>query len=147
MELKDIVSIGGKPGLQKIISRRNSGFIVEALDGSGKKFPASFNHKVSILEDISIYTYDDDTPLGLVFKSLDEKVKDGLELVTKKNSGDEIRDFFREVLPNFDEEQVYVSDIVKVANWYKILDGKIDFASYEVSEEGEDSTEEATNEE
>ena len=149
MELKDIVSISGKPGLQQIISRRSTGFIVEMMDGSGKKFPTSFNHKVSVLEDISIYTYEDDVPLGEVFKSLDEKVKGGLELVSKKDNGDDIRDFFRQVLPEFDEDQVYVSDIIKVANWYRILDGKVDFASYEKAEakEGEndaDASEEAS---
>lgn len=146
MELKDIVSISGKPGLQKIISRRSSGFIVEMMDGSGKKFPTSFNHKVSILDDISIYTYEDDVPLGLVFKSLDEKVKGGLELISKKNSGEEIRSFFREVLPEFDEDQVYVSDIIKVANWYKMLEGQVDFASY-TGRDSESDSEEASKEE
>jgi hypothetical protein len=141
MELKDIVSISGKPGLQKVISRRSSGFIVETMDGTGKKFPTSFSHKVSILEDISIYTYEDDVPLGMVFKSLDEKVKEGLNLITKKNSGEEIRDFFRQVLPEFDEDQVYVSDIIKVANWYKMLEDDIDFAAYEVKEAEEESVE------
>jgi len=146
MELKDIVAISGKPGLQQIISRRSSGFIVETLDGTKKKFPTSFTQKVSILEDISIYTYEDDEPLGLVFKSLDEKVKGGLELITKKNSGEEIRAFFREVLPEFDEDQVYVSDIIKVCSWYKILDGQVDFANYEVSS-GDENKDESENEE
>jgi hypothetical protein len=138
MELKDIVSISGKPGLQKIISKRSNGFIVETMDGTGKKFPTSFNHKVSILEDISIYTYEDDVPLGLVFKNLSIQVKAGLELISKKNSGTEIRDFFRQVLEDFDEEQVYVSDIIKVANWFTMLKDEIDFEAYEEKKEEDD---------
>lgn len=134
MELKDVVSIGGKPGLHQIVGKRANGLIVESIDDRKKRTPTSLTQKVSILDDISIYTYDEDVRLKDVFKSLDTLVKGGLELVQKKDGGDAIRDFFRKVLPKFDEEQVYTSDILKVCNWYSILKDHVDFQK--VDEEG-----------
>lgn len=120
IKFKDIVSIGGKPGLQKIIGQRPNGLIVESLE-DGKRFPTSISQKVSILSEISMYVYDGDVSLRDVMSSLHEKVQNGLELVYKSNSGDEIRTFFREILPEFDENQVYTSDILKLVNWYQLL--------------------------
>lgn len=126
--LSEIVSVSGKPGLQKVIGRRTTGLIVENLDEQGKRFATNLNHKVSFLSDISMYTYDGDENLANVLKSLHEKVeKDGLSLVDKKNSSDEINAFFRQVLENFDEDQVYKSDILKLVSWYGILKDKVDF--------------------
>ena len=99
MELKDVVSIGGKPGLHQVVGRRTNGLIVESIDERKKRTPTSLTQKVSILEDISIYTYESDVKLRDVFKSLDTLVPGGLELVQKKDGGDAIRDFFRKVLP------------------------------------------------
>jgi hypothetical protein len=141
MELRDVVAIGGKPGLHKIVGRRNNGLIVESIDDRKKRIPTSLTQKVSILDDISMYTYDEDVRLSEVLKNLDTQVKGGLEVPVKKDGGDAIRDFFRKVLPNFDEDQVYVSDILKLCSWYKILDGYIDFQA-EPSEEGESTSEE-----
>jgi len=141
MDLTEVVSIAGKPGLQKIVGRRPSGLIVESLDDRKKRFPSSITEKISILSDISIYTYDGDIPLSEVLKSLHEKVQAGLKLVNKKNSGDEIRSFFREVLPEFDEVQVYTSDIVKLVNWYSILVEFTDFEELLKSEEPDTSEE------
>lgn len=145
LSLRDIVSIGGKPGLHKIVGQRPTGLIVETLDGSGKRFPSSLTQKVSILADISMYTYDEDVPLRDVLLSLHEKAKDGLELVSKSNSGDEVREFFRKVLPDFDEDQVYTSDILKLVSWYRILNDNTDIESV-LSEEQEDSKEETSAE-
>ncbi len=137
MELRDVVAIGGKPGLHKIVGRRNNGLIVESIDDRKKRIPTSLTQKVSILDDISMYTYDDDVRLSEVFKNLDAQVKGGLEIPVKKDGGDAIRDFFRKVLPSFDEDQVYVSDILKLCSWYKILDGHIDFQAEPKEDEGE----------
>ncbi len=138
MELKDVVSIGGKPGLHQVVGRRTNGLIVESIDDRKKRTPTSLTQKVSVLEDISIYTYDGDVRLREVLKSLDTLVKDGLTLVEKKEGGDAIRDFFRKVLPEFDEDQVYTSDILKVCNWYTVLKDHIDFQK---EAEEEESTE------
>ena len=112
--------------------------IVESIDDRKKRTPTSLTQKVSVLEDISIYTYDGDVRLREVLKSLDTLVKDGLTLVEKKEGGDAIRDFFRKVLPEFDEDQVYTSDILKVCNWYTVLKDHIDFQK---EAEEEESTE------
>ena len=84
MELKDVVSIGGKPGLHQVVGRRTNGLIVESIDERKKRTPTSLTQKVSILEDISIYTYESDVKLRDVFKSLDTLVTGGLELVKRK---------------------------------------------------------------
>ncbi|MFT5725060.1 MAG: hypothetical protein ACI9JN_002183 [Bacteroidia bacterium] len=138
MELKDVVSIGGKPGLHQVVGRRTNGLIVESIDDRKKRTPTSLTQKVSILEDISIYTYEDDVKLREVLRSLDKLAKEGLELATKKDSGDAIREFFRKVLPDFDEDQVYTSDILKVCNWYTVLKEHMDFQKEDDPEEGSD---------
>lgn len=126
--LSEIVSVSGKPGLQKVIGRRTTGLIVENLDKQAKRFATNLNHKVSFLSDISMYTYEGDENLATVLKSLHDRVEnDGLELVNKKNSGEEISDFFRNVLENYDEDQVYKSDILKLVSWYGILKDLVDF--------------------
>lgn len=138
MELKDVVSIGGKPGLHQVVGRRTNGLIVESIDDRKKRTPTSLTQKVSILEDISIYTYEGDARLRDVLKSLDTCVGDGLSLVNKKDGGDAIREFFRKVLPDFDEDQVYTSDILKLCNWYTVLKDHIDFQKEEEAEESSD---------
>lgn len=125
--LSDIVSVSGKPGLYKIVGKRTNGLIVESLDAEKKRFPTNLSHKVSFLSDISMYTYEGDEKLDTVLKLLHDQVYGGLALVGKKSSGDEIRSFFRKVMENFDEGQVYNSDILKLVSWYAILKDFVDF--------------------
>ena len=139
LSLSEIVSVSGKPGLHKMVGKRPNGLIVETLDNSKKRFPTNLSQKVSFLSDISMYTYEGDEKLEVVLKNLHEQVEGGLELVSKKNSGSEIQDFFRKVLPNFDEDQVYNSDIVKLASWYLLLKDHVDFNN--LTEEEEDTKE------
>jgi hypothetical protein len=127
MNFKEIVSVSGKPGLGLVVGKRPSGFIIETIDDAKKRYPTSMTSKVSFLADISMYTYGDDIKLSDVLKTLDEKVKNGLELISKKDSPDVIANFFKEIVPEYDEERVYQSDIIKLVSWYKILDDKIDF--------------------
>lgn len=136
--LSEIVSVSGKPGLHKVVGKRSNGLIVESLDGSGKRFPTSLTQKVSFLSDISMYTYEGDEKLEDILKSLHEKVDSGLELITKKNNGEEIQAFFRKVLSNFDEDQVYNSDILKLVAWYGILKDQVDFNQLNAPEDSED---------
>ncbi len=125
--LSEIVSVAGKPGLQKLVGNRSNGLIVESLDESGKRFPTSITQKVSFLSDISMYTYDGDEKLAVILQKLNTAVEGGLELISKKSSGSEVQSFFRKVVENFDEDQVYNSDILKLVSWYTILKGKVDF--------------------
>lgn len=136
--LTEIVSVSGKPGLQKVVGKRSNGLIVESLDGTNKRFPTSLTQKVSFLSDISMYTYEGDEKLENILKTLHDQVSAGLALVTKKSSGEEVKEFFRKVLPNFDEDQVYNSDILKLVSWYTILKDQLDFNALTPSEEEEE---------
>lgn len=144
-ELKDIVSISGKSGLYQIIGKRSNGLIVESLDESKRRFPTSLTQKISILEDISIYTYDSDVKLSEVFKLLHAKVKEGLSLVDKNTPNEAVKTFFRNILSDFDEERVYVSDMLKVAQWYTLLKDQMSFEEtpVEVAEVKEDKPKKA----
>lgn len=136
VHLTEIVSVSGKPGLYKMIGKRPNGLIVESLSDAKKRFPTNLTQKVSFLSDISMYTYEGDVKLADVLSALDKKVNEGLSLITKKNSSDEIKGFFRQVLENFDEDQVYNSDIVKLCSWYQLLKTHVDFSDLLPSEEG-----------
>lgn len=119
MELKDILSISGKPGLYKLITTSKTNIIVESLI-DGKRAAVSGNNKISTLEDISIFTYEDDVPLGDVLASI-HKHTNGEQAPSKKSSSEELKDFMGEVLPKFDEDRVYVSDLKKLFSWYNLL--------------------------
>lgn len=119
MELRTVLSISGKPGLFKLIAHRKNGVVVESLiDGNRTSIPATAN--VSSLGDIAIYTYEEEVPLREVFKAMAE-VTEGKEALSHKSSKDQLEDFFGEVLPKFDQERVYASDIKKVVQWFNIL--------------------------
>lgn len=118
--LKDILAISGQPGLHKLVSNTKNGVIVENLE-TKKRIPAYATSKISALQDIAIYTENgDDKPLVEVFKSIREKSNGG-QAVTHKADNKALLSFFNEVMPEFDKERVYVSDIKKVLQWYNIL--------------------------
>ena len=141
--LSEIVSVSGKPGLHKLVGNRSNGLIVESLDEAKKRFPTSITQKVSFLSDISMYTYDGDEKLEEILKKLHSQVEGGLELISKKSSGEEIQSFFRKVLENFDEDQVYNSDILKLVAWYKVVKDLLDFDNL-TEPEGEEADAKAT---
>lgn len=141
--LSDIVSVSGKPGLHKMVGQRSNGLIVETLDDAKKRFPTTLTQKVSFLSDISMYTYEGDEKLDSVLAKLHKQVEGGLELVGKKSSAADIQTFFRKVVDNYDEDQVYNSDILKLVSWYKILNGKVDFENLS-KPEGEDEDKKET---
>lgn len=117
-----ILAIAGKPGLYKLVSRGKNSLIVEALDASHKRMPAFGSDRITSLTDIAMFTDSDDVPLMDVLeslKTLEEGKKSSVDY--KKASGDELREYFAKVLPNFDRERVHVSDIKKLIQWYNIL--------------------------
>ena len=135
--LKDILSITGKPGLYKLVNRGNNMLIVESLL-DGKRMPTYARDKIVSLGEISMYTMGEDIPLAEVLTKLGEK--EGLKVASvdpKKADNDQLRDFFGEVLPDFDRDRVYPSDIRKLIQWYNILiqAGITDFS---IDEEGEE---------
>lgn|SRR5690606_31571107 len=120
MDLTKILAISGKPGLYKVLGQtQNNGIIVESLI-DGKRFPAYAANKISSLEDISIYTTDDDVPLKEIFKTIYTK-EEGKQAISANEDITKLRAYFKEVLPNYDEERVYNSDIKKVFKWYNEL--------------------------
>ena len=141
MNLKEILSISGKPGLFKLTGQTRNGVIVESLL-DGKRFPVAASQNVSALGDIAIYTDADEVPLATIFRSIFEK-ENGGETISHKADAKELSAYFGEVLPSYDRERVYASDIKKVFNWYNLLQkhGLVDL----VEEAAE--TEEATAEE
>jgi hypothetical protein len=122
MELKDIVAITGKPGLYEIKAQSKGGIIVESLLDN-KKFPITAMHNISALNEISMFTYESEIPLRIVLKTIGEK-ENGKETISHKENGKVLTNYFREILPNFDEERVYTSNIKKVIQWYNLLASK-----------------------
>ena len=118
--LKDILAISGQPGLYKLVSNTKNGIIVENLE-TKKRMPAYATSKVSALDDIAIYTVDgEDKPLTEVFKSIREK-ENGGPTIKPKASNNELKAYFESIMPDYDDDRVYVSDMKKVFQWYNIL--------------------------
>lgn len=138
MDLTKIVSISGKPGLYVIKSQAIGRLIVESvLDG--KCTPAFARDRMSSLEEISIFSTDEDRPLKDVFKMIHEKMGDKVDFDYKKASNDELREKFAFVMPDYDEDAVYPSDMRKVFAWYQMLMDKnlLDFTEEEAKPEAE----------
>jgi hypothetical protein len=119
MNLKDILSISGYQGLYKYISQGRQGIIVESFEDK-KRTCIYTTHKVTTLEDIAIYTSDKEVPLADVFKKIFEK-ENGGEAINHKSSDEELKKYLAGILPDYDRDRVYVSDIKKVVTWYNIL--------------------------
>lgn len=119
MKLEKIISISGKPGLYKLISQLKNGFIVEDVL-TKKKASISNSSQVSLLDNIAMFTFDNEVPLFEVFENL-AKNEDYKETISHKSSEDDLRALMSKSLPNYDTERVYVSDIKKLAQWYNIL--------------------------
>ena len=140
MDLTKIVSISGKPGLYQIKSQAIGRIIVESVS-DGKCIPAFARDRMSSLEEISIFSTDDDRPLKEVFRMIHEKMGDTVDFDYKKASNEELRKKFAFVMPDYDEEAVYPSDMKKVFQWYQLLNDKglLDFT---VEPENQEETKE-----
>lgn len=119
MDISGIISIAGMSGLYKVIAQTKNGLIVESLIDK-KRVPAYATHKVSALEDVSIYSTGDDVPLKDVFQKIYDKEK-GKASVDHKLADAELKKYFKSVFAEYDEYRVYVSDIKKVISWYNLL--------------------------
>jgi Domain of unknown function (DUF5606) len=119
MNLKDILSISGEPGLFKFIAQGRNAIIVEHLETKKRKIAHS-SAKVSSLDDISIFTNNEDLSLSKVFDLIFEKEKGG-PAIDSKSDVIKLKSYFEELLPEYDKDRVYVSDIKKVILWYNIL--------------------------
>ena len=122
MNFKDIAAVAGKPGLYRIVSPTRSGVVFEALDEKKTKLVAGMSMRVSVLNDISIYTLTEEgaEPLESVMKKIDANYQ-GDTGVDASATDAELRAFLKSVLPEFDQDRVYVSDIKKLNAWYLLI--------------------------
>ncbi len=129
MKLDKILSIAGKPGLYKLLTQTRSGFVAESLL-DGKKMTVGMRSNVSVLSEIAIYTLEKELPLREVFLLIHKKENGGKTPVSHKDDKLQLEAYFFEVLPDYDEDRVYTSDIKKVVQWYNLLTehGITDFA-------------------
>ena len=121
-EFKEIATVSGKPGLYRILKPSRSGVILESMDDKKGKLVVGANHRVSVLSEISIYTLTEEgaTPLEEVMKTIEKEFGGDTGLASDADN-DEYKAFLKHILPEYDEERVYVSDIKKLINWYKII--------------------------
>ena len=141
--METILSVSGKPGLYKLVSRGKMNLIVETIDAAHRRTPVFATDKVTSLSDIATYTDADDVPLRQVHESVGKKEGSKKAAINyKKCPAQELRDYFAEVLPSYDRDRVHDSDIKKLLQWYNILveNGYTDFKAL-LSMEEEEATE------
>jgi hypothetical protein len=144
--LKGILAISGQPGLYKLVAETKSRIIVESLT-TGKRMPASASAKISTLEDIAVFTHSGDVPLKDIFRRIDTK-EDGGQALDAKSPEKDVRKYFEELVPDYDQDKVYLSDIRKVIAWYNILQEKamLDFSAIPEESQPENVEEEPKSE-
>lgn len=137
MSLQKILAISGKPGLFELKIQTRTGFVAESLI-DGKKITVGMKSNVSLLSEIAVYTYNEEVKLAEVFKAIATKENEG-PAISHKEDNSVLVTYFREVMPEFDEDRVYPSDIKKILNWYNMLQAKglltIESLTQEVKEE------------
>jgi hypothetical protein len=138
IQLKDILAISGKGGLFKFIAQARNGIVVESLEDQ-KRHVAAATARVSSLVDIAIFTIDEEVPLADIFYMISEK-SEGKETLSHKSPVEELKSQFKELVPEYDEDRVYVSDIKKVFQWYNQL---LQHELLEVIDKEEDQEEES----
>ncbi len=123
MSLNKIIAIAGKPGLYHLIKQTRGGFIAESLLDK-KRLSVNIQQNVSVLSEIAIYTLEKEVPLKDVFLSIKNKENGNKTSVGPKEGKDKLEEYFFDILPNYDEDRVYASDIKKVIQWYNLLQDK-----------------------
>lgn len=119
MSLEKILAISGKPGLYELKVQTRSGFLAESL-ADGKKLNVGLQNNVSLLSEISVYTYEGEKPLGEILKAIATK-ENNKEAISHKEDKAKLEAYFSEVVPDYDTDRVYASDIKKIINWYNTL--------------------------
>ena len=122
MKLDKILAIAGKPGLFELKLQTRSGFVAESLL-DGKKITVGMRSNVSLLSEISMYTYTEEKPLVEIMRAIAVKENEGAAISHKEDNAKLVA-YFKEILPDYDEDRVYASDIKKLLNWYNILQAK-----------------------
>jgi len=141
MSLDKILSISGKPGLFQIITQTRTGAVVESLVDK-KRITVGAHSNISILSEIAIYTLSEEIPLREVLNSIKNKYNGEQTEISHKASKIELEEFFFEILPDYDEDRVYASDIKKVIQWYNIIQKNNLLSVLEESNKNDDNSEE-----
>jgi len=147
MNLSEILAISGRPGLYKMVAQNKSGLIVESMEDD-KRFPVYSTHQISALEEISIYTYEEDVPLVEVFEKM-HNVLEGKAAMSPKSNKKDMMSFFETVLPDYNQEQVYASDVKKLIQWYNLFHkyGMLTFDDKKEEDKGTEAKAEDANDE
>lgn len=122
MTLEKILAISGKPGLYELKVQTRTGFVAESM-ADGKKITVGMKNNVSLLSEISMYTHTGEKPLAEILRAIAQKENEQPTL-SHKEDNDKLLSYFVQILPDYDQDRVYVSDIKKVLNWYNILQNK-----------------------
>ena len=142
IDLRQVAAIAGMSGLYRIVKPTRNGVIVESLSDNPTRLVAQARHRMSLLDEISIYTTDEEAtvPLAEVFDRIHQKYNGDLPL-SEKPTDSELKNFMAEVLPEYDEDRVYVSDMKKLASWYTIVSRHMEFTKAEDAAESDDKKE------
>lgn len=148
IDLKQVAAISGMNGLYRVVKPTRSGVIIESLSDKPQRLVAQARHRMSLLDEISIYTTDEEAtvPLAEVFDRINQKYGNDLPL-SEKPSNEDYKAFMESVLPEYDDERVYVSDMKKLAAWYEIVNKHIGFSEGEKEEAPAEKEEESKAEE
>ena len=135
VDLKDIASIAGMSGLYRVVSPSRNGIVVETLDEKNNRFVAQAKHRISLLSEISVYQQntEETLPLGEVFERI--RQQEGNEVkVNSKSSSAELTQFMETIVPDYDRDRVYISDIKKITGWYNIVSKHVPFTEAQEAE-------------
>ena len=120
MKLDKILAIGGKPGLFEIVAQTRTSIVAQSIIDK-KRIAVNMQHNISVLSEIAIYTLTEEVPLKEVMTTIAKKENYKPIAISPKANKDDLEAYFFDVLPNYDEDRVYASDIKKVIKWYNIL--------------------------
>lgn len=123
MNVEKILAISGKPGLYELKMQTRTGFVAESLL-DGKRITVGMRSNVSLLSEISMYTYSEEKPLVDIMRAIAVKENEGATPVTAKDDATQLTAYFEQIVPDYDKDRVYASDIKKLINWYNILQAK-----------------------
>lgn len=141
MSLDKILSISGKPGLYEIVTQTRTGAVVQSLIDK-KRLTVGAHSNISILSEIAIYTLTEEVPLRDVLKKVKDKENGKATSISHKDGKDVLEEYFFDVLPDYDEDRVYPSDIKKVVQWYNLLQKNNLLGTLESEEENTSDEEE-----
>lgn len=146
MNLEKLVAVSGLPGIYRIAGNRGNGVILEDLDGGKSKFASMRKYQFTPLESIAIYTNNDSVELAKVFRNMLDQKEDNPPAKPTGSAAD-IKEYFADVVPDYDKDQVHLSDMKKVIKWFNFLDQRNLLSSEETAPVSEETADEATTEE